>query len=65
MKTHTVHARRVSRLLLFALACLGVFFSGPIRSDRHDLLARWQHADATVLRAAGFDLHRLASRDVP
>ena len=65
MKTDTVHGRRVSRVLLFALACLGVFFSGPIRSDRYDLLARWQRADATMLRAAGFDLHRIASGDMP
>ena len=65
MKIRTVHGPRVSRVLLFALACLSALFSGPIRSDRHDLLARWQHADAAMLRAAGFDSQRLASRGMP
>jgi len=65
MKTPTVHGKRVSRALLFALACLGVFFSAPIRSDRYDLLERWQHADATMRRPAGSDAHRLTSRELP
>lgn len=65
MKTRTVHGRRVSRVLLFALICLGVFFSGPIRSDRYDLLARWQRADAPALRAAGSDMQRLSARGMP
>lgn len=65
MKTHIVHGKRVSRVLLFAFACLGVFFSAPIRSDRYDLMNRWQHPDATMQRPAGSDAHRLTSRELP
>lgn len=65
MKTQTVRPRRVSRVLLLAIACLFVFFSRPIRSDRHDLVVRWRHADPSALRAAGFDLHRFDQREWP
>ncbi len=57
MRVPLSRPRRVSRVLLLAIACLFVLFSRPIRSDRPDLLARWQHADPSALRAAGFDLH--------
>ena len=65
MKVHFSRPRRVSRALLLAIACLFVFFSRPIRSDRPDLLARWRHADYSALRAAGFDLHRFDQRELP
>lgn len=65
MKVHLSRPRRASRALLLAIACLFVFFSRPIRSDRLDLIARWRRADPSALRAAGYDVHRFDQKEWP